>query len=310
MRVVTHPCALKRSRKPVVLAVGFFDGVHRGHQAVLARTTARARELGGSAWALTFDTHPLKVVRPQIAPRLLTSTAHKVRLLQSVGLDGCLVMPFTEKLARTDAEAFVLKLRACIPALVEVFVGRNWRFGRGGRGNPDTLAELGRALGFRVRVVPPVLRGGRPISSTRIREQIAGGHLAEAQALLGRPFSVVGTVKPGRRVGRKMGYPTANLDPHNEVLPPRGVYAVRARVGRSLCGGVLNYGVRPTFRDVAAEHPVAELHLFDWNRDLYGREVEVFFVVRIRGERRFADVRALQRQIAVDASRAALLLRA
>ena len=300
MKIVSHPCALRLIRRPVVLAVGFFDGLHRGHQAVINRTVRKARSVNGEAWVLTFRTHPMKVVAPPLAPALLMSTRHKLKWLRALGVDGCLVMPFTKKLAGLDPAAFVKQLRTCVPTLSEVLVGRNWRFGKGGSGTPRIFAKFARERGFRVRVVPPFLRKGQPVSSTRIRSHVLRGDLEEAAALLGRPFSVLGRVVRGRGVGRTLGYPTANLRTQSDILPPCGVYAVHALLGKKLLDGVLNYGIRPTFGSAATATPLMELHLFQFRKSLYGKEIEVFFAGRLRGERRFSSLADLQRQIARD----------
>jgi riboflavin kinase / FMN adenylyltransferase len=248
---------------------------------------------------LTFDTHPLKVLDPARAPRLLTCMPHKLRAFEKMGIDGCLVMPFTRRLARQEPEDFIGRLCDAAPSLARVLVGENWRFGRFGRGDAALLARLGRKRGFRVSVVSPVLHGGAPVSSTRVRREVTRGRLDEAAAMIGRRFSILGTVVRGRRLGRRLGFATANLAPHNEVTPPPGVYAVQARVRGRLRGGVLNYGFRPTFGH-GTKRPVMELHLFDFKAELYGEDVEVFFVKRLRGERRFASVHALQARMAAD----------
>jgi riboflavin kinase/FMN adenylyltransferase len=286
-------------RKPLGLAAGFFDGLHRGHREVLRRTLAAARRAGGEAWVLTFDKHPLKVLDPARAPRLLTSTAHKIRLMEEMGLDGCLVVPFTLRLSRQTPEAFVEQLCRNAPTLKRVLVGDNWRFGLRGRGDAQLLQQLGKARGFGVSVVKPVVDRGVPVSSTRIRNAVERGRLDEAAALLGRRFSILGTVIRGRRLGRTLGYPTANLAPHNEVMPLPGVYAVKALVRGQELGGVLNFGFRPTF-DRGAQRPVLELHLFDFGDNLYGKTVEVTFIKRLRGERRFRSAAELSMRIAAD----------
>lgn len=300
MKVFSDFQRLGRERHPIALAAGFFDGVHRGHVAVIRCTQRQALAIQGLAWVLTFDTHPLKILHPDSAPALLTSTVHRISILKRLGLDGCLVLPFTQELARLEPAQFVRQLLECIPALRTIVVGHNWRFGHQGRGTPGLLQRLGRAAGLTVVIVPPVRRRSRPISSTRIRNEIARGHLYEAAAMLGRPFGVLGRVVRGRTQGRKLGFPTANLALQNEVLPPLGVYAVYADLGGRTMPGVLNLGVRPTFADSPCEQPTVELHLLDFEGDIYGKEIEVFFVRRLRNEKRFATLRELQQQIAAD----------
>jgi len=304
MKIIRDLSFLKQERRPVVLAIGFFDGVHTGHRKVIAATRARAKGLRGRAWVLTFDPHPLQVLKPAEAPPLLTSTQHKRELLSRLGIDGVVVMPFTRRLARVSPDGFVDLLKRCAPPLVEILVGTNWRFGRSGRGTPALLARLCRRAGIQVHVIQPVRKLGGPVSSTRVRREIMRGNLRGTETLLGRPFSVLGTIIHGHGVGRRIGFPTANLDPHGEALPPYGVYAVQARLGQRLRRGVLSIGVRPTFRRRGKVKPSFELHLPGLHRDLYGTNIEVIFHAKLRNERRFASVEALKKQIAKDIANA------
>ena len=300
---------LRRKRRPIVLAAGFFDGLHLGHRKVLNRTLTRAQQLNGSAWVLTFESHPLSVLRPEAAPRLLMSNRYKLQLLERLGIDGCVLLNFTPEVAAVEPTLFVEELRHAASALAEIVVGRNWRFGRSGAGSPALLRRMGNALGFGVTAVSPVQRGGDLVSSTRARGEIVCGNLAAAAKLLGRPFSILETVIPGRTLGRRLGFPTANLAPRNEILPPHGVYAVYAQVAGKLHNGVLNFGHRPTFARGKTTEPLLELHLLDARfGDLYGQDVEVFFVERIRSEHRFKSEDALCKQIAADALHARVLL--
>lgn len=304
MKLLTDLALLNRIRKPIVLAVGFFDGIHRGHQKLLARTIQQARKDGGQAWALTFDTHPLRVLRPDIAPLLLTSNKHRAILLDRTGIDGCVVMPFNKRVAALSGAAFIKTLVESTRNLTHVLVGCNWRFGHRGEGNIRLLTAMGKRYGFGVSVVRPVVRYGSVVSSTRIREMIIDGDLVAAAALLGRPVSVLGTVVKGRAVGRTLGFPTANLCLHNEVVPPLGVYAVRALLDSVPHDGVLNLGIRPTFNEKPTHKPIMEIHLFDVSKQLYGKDIEVFFVSRIRAERRFSSREELARNIDRDTRKA------
>jgi len=337
MKLGSKLACLRGQRPPILLAAGFFDGVHRGHQAIIRKIVAAARRQQGSAWVMTFDTHPLKVLHPKAAPRLLTSTPHKLRLLAAMGVHGCVVVHFTRALARREPEAFVALLKRSAPALRQIVIGRNWTFGRRGRGTPTMLKAMAPDYGFKVTVIPPVQWRGAAISSTRIRAAVHAGRLAEAAGMLGRPFSLLGTVVPGRGLGRKLGIPTANLDPHNEVAPPDGVYIVRAHWNGADYQGIANLGVRPTvtWKNVEQQtgqwtpesrsqnkrealrrsltlhalrpssavcHPssVLELHLFGLRRNLYGKDIEVTFLKKLRRERVFPSLAALQRQIRAD----------
>ena len=320
MKIQTDFSPLRGDRRPIFLAAGVFDGLHRGHRKVLRHTLAQADAHGGRAWVFTFPNHPMSALRGGQAPRLLTSGHHKALLLERLGMDGCFMIPFTPELAALEAEAFVRRLRDAVPSLAEIVIGRRWRFGRDGTGDPRLLSRLGRRTGFALGVIRPVLRHGRPISSTRIRAAVEQGDLDEAAAMLGRPFSVLGTVVPGRSVGRRLGYPTANLDVQNEQLPPRGVYTVRANVagpedrpaGREDAArpGIVSFGLRPTFGRQETDRPALELHLLDWQGDLYGRDIEVSLLARLRDERRFDSPEALRRQIGDDVARAREVLAA
>ena len=221
-----------------------------------------------------------------------------------------MVVRFTRKLAALEPVRFVEQLACCTPPLREVLVGRNWRFGRKGSGTPALLSKMGDAAGLRVTVVDAVQRAGRTVSSTRVREAVTAGRLGDVARMLGRPFSVLGTVMHGHGVGRKIGYPTANLDPHGEALPPFGVYAVRARMaGGRERWGVLSIGVRPTFAHGGHPKSSFELHLPGFRGNLYGQDIEVVFSRFIRGERRFESVNALKGEVKRDIAIARRLAR-
>lgn len=305
-RVLRHLESMASGSTPVALAIGFFDGVHLGHQAIVTEAQSIAHREHGEAWVLTFDVHPRRVLRKD-APPLLTSNRHKLLLLKRYGVDGCLLLPFTESFADTEPEAFAGDLLRQIPGLCGIVTGADWRFGRHGRGDGALLARMAGERQLRVTILPPVLDEGAPVSSTRVRAAIADGDILAASRLLGRPFSLLGTVVHGHGIGRRIGFPTANLDWSAEALPPTGVYAVHALIGDELTDGVLSYGTRPTLFDGAA--PAAELHVPGLARDLYGQEVEVFFVGRLRGQQRFADEEALRRGIAGDVEAAMAALR-
>ncbi len=292
---------LQIREKPIMLAAGFFDGVHLGHQSVIAHAIQSAKAQDGEAWVMTFAPHPMKVLKPEIAPLMLTSLEHKLALLEAHGVDGTIILPFTRELAATSPVDFANWLFHCAPSLTQVVVGENWRFGSRAAGTPDLLAEFGRDAGVSVHTMPPVMYRDAPISSTRIRDAIQSGELETAAAMLGRPPGILGTVIPGRAVGRTLGFPSANIDPHNEVLPPIGIYAVEARVGNTFYAGAFSYGRRPTFdgKD-SMSAPVLELHLIDFEGDLYGRNVEIFLLKRLRDEWHFDSTDALVMQIAKD----------
>lgn len=316
MKALTLPSQFRKIRGPVFLGAGFFDGVHLGHRMVLEGTVRRARETGGQAWALTFDRHPLAVLAPSKSPRLLTTLDDRLRLFEELGMDGALILTFTRRMAVLEPETFVRRLcgaprrdpgAAAPPAqLNEIRCGDNWRFGRRAAGTPALLAGLGPRYGFRVEIVPYAYHGGVRISSTRIRTAVCEGRLADAEAMLGRPFFISGRVVRGRGAGRPLlGSATANIrPPESGVLPPPGVYAVLAAVKKERFPAVADLGVRPTFGPAAAGGLLLETHLLDFEGDLYGREVTVSFLSRLRGERRFETPAALAAQIAADIARA------
>jgi riboflavin kinase/FMN adenylyltransferase len=311
MEIISDVTSLRRKRSPIVMAAGFFDGVHVGHRKVICSTVASAASMGGKSWILTFDRHPLSIINPKLAPSLLTTSEQRLELLRRLNVDGCLIIPFTKELAQSKPEDFVEGLLKNIPALKKVLVGRNWRFGRNGAGTPAMLSGICRESDIDVAVVGSIKKKGIVVSSTSIRTAVAKGELRVASALLGRDYSFTGNVVKGRTIGRKLGYPTANIDAGIEVLLPRGVYAVLVQVGvrgRKLLNGILNYGTRPTFNKGGKDALSLEIHLFDMSRDLYGKHMEVFVKARIRGEERFASPERLQCQIMKDVKKAKKIL--
>ena len=285
-----------------------FDGVHLGHQAVIGRAVADARrEPSAASVVVTFDPHPLRVLRPDAAPRLLTSTRHKFQFFAALGATHCLALPFDATFAATPPEAFITGLCRASRPLREICVGFNWSFGRGREGNLDLLTRLGERLGFAVVGLPSVVVDGETVSSTLIRQAVETGDLARAARFLGREFTILGTVVEGRQLGRQLGYPTANLAAHNEQFPPNGVWAVEAEWRGGTYPGVVNLGFRPTVAEPGGER-LLELHLFDFDQQIYGEDVEVRFRAFLRPEQKFDGVDALRTQIALDAAQARALL--
>lgn len=293
---------------PLILAAGFFDGVHGGHRQVLEGALARARAIGGQAWALTFDQHPLAVLAPQRRPPLLTPLQMRIEQLATTGLDGCLMLPFTRDLAALDPPAFVRLLCGTRGAIREIRCGANWRFGARAAGTPEGLAAMGREQGFEVVITPPRLYRGHPISSTRIRKAIQEGRVEEAAAMLGRDYAIRETVVRGRGLGRLLGMATANVHPGAEVLPAIGVYAVRTAIGDRLVDGVASLGWRPTFADARPDVPLLEIHLLDFAGDLYGATLDTAFVARLRDEITFPSAAALMEQVQRDITNARAIL--
>jgi riboflavin kinase/FMN adenylyltransferase len=291
-----------------VVTVGTFDGVHRGHQDVVARLVACARERGRPSLLVTFEPHPLEVINPEAAPLLLTTRDEKVALLGTTGLDLLAVLPFTKELAQYPATRFVEDILLARFAMSELLIGHDHGFGRGREGDITLLRALGREHGFQVDIVSPVVtETGEPVSSTVIRRAVAAGELEQARALLGRSYSVRGRVVSGDARGRLLGYPTINVDPAapRKLLPPDGVYAVQVVGSRGRFGGMMNLGGRPTFGD---ESRRLEAHLFETHDDFYGDLVDVAFVGRLRDTMQFAGPDALVAQLRrdADAARAAL----
>lgn len=304
MHTLIQPELFRALPGPLVLAAGFFDGVHLGHLRVLEGSVARAREIGGAAWALTFDQHPRVVLSPARRPPLLTPLQERLERLAATGIDGCLMLSFTPALAALEPADFVALLCGQRRAIAEFRCGGNWRFGVRAAGTPALLAELGRRHGFVVTVVPPAIHNGHAISSTRIRKTIQEGKVEEARAMLGRDYSIRETVARGRGVGRTIGMATANLHPGAEVLPAVGVYAVRTWLGDRPLLGVAGLGWRPTFSDARPSSPVLEIHLLDFDGDIYGATIEVAFVARLRDEIKFPNAAALLAQVRADIERA------
>jgi riboflavin kinase/FMN adenylyltransferase len=293
-----------------VLTVGTFDGVHRGHQDVLDRLVRRARTTGLRSLLVTFDPHPLEVVNPAAAPSRLTVGAERLEVLAESGLDYVAVLPFTPALARYDAEAFVERILLDRFRMRELLMGHDHGFGRGRQGDVYMMQRLGGVHGFAVEVIPAVgLDDGHAISSTSIRRAVAGGDLKRAAEGLGRPYSISGRVVPGAGRGQSLGYRTLNVElpPGRKLLPPAGVYAVRAQTPSGPFGGMMNLGPRPTFDDHTVQ---MEAHLFDAAGDWYGASVRIDVIAWLREIRKFDGPAALIRQLADDerSARAALTL--
>ncbi|MBM4276161.1 MAG: bifunctional riboflavin kinase/FAD synthetase [Deltaproteobacteria bacterium] len=289
-----------------VVTIGNFDGVHLGHRAILGKVVGRARELGAQPVAVTFDPHPLKVLRPQMHLPLLTTPEQKLKLLSNSGLAAVVVLPFTPEFAALPPRDFVVQYFIDRLRVREVVVGHDYCFGRHREGNIDLLKEMGRSHGFTVQVVWAVEVDGAVVSSSLIRALLKLGKVAEAASLLGRPYGVGGRVIQGKGRGAKLlGIPTANLRPENELLPATGIYAVWVQRGNETYAGAANIGTAPTFEN--GEFSL-EVHLLDFRGDLYGETLEVGFVARLREERRFSSLEALAAQIRADIDAARKLL--
>jgi riboflavin kinase/FMN adenylyltransferase len=291
---------------PLFTAIGVFDGVHLGHQAVISTSAQHALEANGTPVVVTFDPHPVKVLRPDVAPRLLTATEHKVDLIRSLGVAHLLVIHFDREFAATPPEDFVSRLVQNARPLREICVGHEWSFGKNRAGNLELLQQLGGRYHFNVVGIPPVKVNGKVVSSTAIRRAIEAGDFGSAAEMLGRDYTILGTVEHGQAVGNKIGFPTANISAHSEQFPPNGVYLAESWIDGERRFGVINLGIRPT---VARGEPqrTLEIHLFDFDRDIYGHDIEVKFVHYLRSEKKFANIESLQRQIEADVAQARAL---
>ncbi len=286
-----------------IVALGNFDGFHKGHQAVVGRAIERARAAGRPALVATFDPHPVRFFRPEAEPFRLTSLNQRQRLFAEAGADAMIVFPFNAALARLTAEEFVAQRLAGVGGVV---TGEDFTFGKGRGGNVSALGELGRKYGFIAEAVAPVSDSVDVISSSRIREALQAGDCATATQLLTRPFAVEGIVQHGDKNGRELGYPTANVDMGTYLRPRYGIYAVRGRLadGRIL-DGAANIGIRPNF-DPPKE--LLEPHFFDFSGDLYGQTIEIAFHAFLRDEAKFENLEALTRQIGLDCDQARTVL--
>lgn len=287
---------------PVVLAIGNFDGIHLGHAALLQRLTAVAAERAHVPAVLTFEPHPREFFAPASAPARLTTLREKLELLAAAGVAQTMVCPFNAAFAALEAEAFIDEVLVGALQVRHVIVGDDFRFGRGRRGDLAMLQQAGAARGFTAEALASVLQAGERVSSSGVRRALAAGDMAHAARLLGRPYVIDGQVKRGDQIGRQLGFATANLRIKHDPLPMTGVFAVEVDgVADRPWPGVANLGIRPT---VGGVRPLLEVHLFDFDRDIYGAHIRVRFLLKLRDERRFSGLDALKAQIAADAAAA------
>ena len=318
MRVIHSASELKGLGRKCCVAIGFFDGVHLGHQQIIRQTVADSRQHEGLAIVITFDQHPNTVVAPQRVPPMIYSLPQKLRAISSLGPETLLLIHFDKDFSQQTGEDFVRGLARDCGHLESLCVGANFTFGHKRGGNVALLKQLGAELHFTVHGMAAVSLDRKPVSSTRIREAIQAGELDEAGQMLGRSWSLAGKVIQGDRLGHQLGFPTANLDVAGLVLPPNGVYAVHAEIMPNEDAGapstpdtrpsqtfraVLNIGVRPTIKTGAVERRV-EAHLLDFKGDLYGKEIELTFVQKLREEKKFGSLDELKTQIARDITHA------
>ena len=299
MKVIDNAKDLGAAGRKVCLSIGVFDGVHLGHQQIIRKTVADARQREGLALVVTFDRHPNTIVAPAHVPPMIYSQPQKIRAIEMLDADALLVIRFDEEFSRQTGEQFVRALANDIGRIESVCVGADFVFGQNRSGNVALLKRLGGEMGFQVHGLAAVALDGETVSSTRIREAVRSGDFDAAGQMLGRAYSIAGSVVHGDQLGQKLGFPTANLDTKGLLLPTNGVYAAHATARKQIHRAVLNVGHRPTLQHPAPEMRV-EVHLLDFSGDLYGEEMEITFASRLRDEQTFASLEELKFQIAKD----------
>lgn len=291
-----------------VVTLGVFDGVHVGHRLVLRHVVNLARERAGDAVVVTFDRHPRAIIQGR-APQAIHSLDHRLERFGELGIDAALVLDFGPELRAMEPEDFARRVFGEVLRAEVVLLGYNNRFGKGGRGDLALLKRVGEEVGFEARALEELRIGSLPVSSTAIRDAVLAGRLEDASLMLGRPFAITGEVVHGDAIGRQIGFPTANLDLDHELRPPRGVYGIATKIEGQRRFGLMNIGVRPTVDADSDAEPTweerlrderIEVHLLDFDGDLYGQSLEVALLVRIREEKRFPGLRELQHQISAD----------
>jgi len=305
MQIIRSLEQIDAIKSNVVVAVGVFDGVHRGHQQVIQLCRNQAALENAEPWVMTFDPHPLHIVQPDSAPLLLTSLPTKLDILAGQSIAGCMVVPFTHHFSQIEPEVFLDHLVKRIHNLKAIVIGENWRFGRQARGDVALLKELSRTYSFHVLIADPVSWNRAPISSTRIRDAVASGRLDDAREMLGRPYMVSGPVIHGQKRGRHLGFPTANLDLQGNALPPAGIYAAAVHHMNTVYAGAL-YLPAHTGKQTGN----LEVHLIDFSGDLYGSSLKVEFGAKIRDDNlRFSNEQDLIRQIGDDVAQIRTILK-
>lgn len=300
MQVLRDPLGNDDPPRRTVISIGNFDGVHIGHQAVLSHVAERAAAAGTKSAAMTFDPHPIKLLRPSEAPRLVTTLEQRLALIERTGIETTLVLPFTHRLARMPADEFIREVLVGRLAVREVFIGKNFRFGADRGGDVGLLRSMGQELGFAAAAAPIVEAAGGVVSSTRVREAVAAGNVEEVATLLGRTFFFDGRVLEGKRLGRTLGFPTLNVEVENEIEPNHGVYVTAVHIPSfdRTFAAVTNIGVRPTVYQNSLT--TVESHLLDFTADVYREKVRLFFLRRLRDEKAFNSTMQLMTQIRHD----------
>lgn len=306
MKLIRTAKELGNGSRPVCLAIGVFDGIHLGHQQIIRQTILDARASGALAVIVTFDRHPNAIVAPERVPPLIYSLPQKIRAVESLGADGLFEIPFDREFSQQTGEIFIRSLARDFGQLHSICVGADFVFGCKRSGDVPLLRQLGSELHFDVHGLAAVALAGQTVSSTRIRDAIRIGDFAAASQMLGRAYSIAGQVIRGDQLGQKLGFPTANLDTAGMLLPPNGVYVAQVQRGDATHRAVLNIGVRPTIQNPSPT-PRLEVHLLDFTGELYGQELEIQFIKKIRAEHKFPSIAALQAQIQQDVAAARAL---
>lgn len=281
-----------------VISIGMFDGVHCGHKKIVTNVLKRTKKTGCLSCLVTFDPHPRKYLKNPNMPLLITSLEHKLRLIEQTGIDSVIIIGFDESFSSQNSETFIRRLWKSIK-FSEVIVGDDFRFGKNRESGITDLIKFGKKIGFTVTAIKPIANKGTIISSTEVRKRIQSGDLASAKEFLGREVSILGTVVRGSNLGKKIGYPTANIDPHQEILPPPGVYIVSVVLSGVFHKGLVNIGFSPTFTEREKGFSI-EVFIFDFEKQIYGEDVEIFFKRKIRNERKFDTLEELAKQIGED----------
>ena len=297
MHVIEDILATRPAFPRLVLTIGSFDGVHRGHQRILEHVVREARRINGTAAALTFQPHPREFFSPHHAPNLLTNETQKLRLLAEADLDGVFILRFDARTANLDPRDFIEQILRDRCAAKSLVIGHDFRFGRGAQGDYDFLVAVAPDYGFTVSQIEPLLIQGERVSSTAIRERVIAGDLEQAELFLGRKYSIAGRVIPGSGIGKTLGFPTANMKPHRSAIPAHGVYAAHVLLDGAAHIAAVNIGIAPTIRH---EDVTVEAHLIGFGEDIIGREIEIVFHQRLRPERKFPSRRDLVEQIVRD----------
>ncbi|MFH1201336.1 MAG: bifunctional riboflavin kinase/FAD synthetase [Candidatus Omnitrophota bacterium] len=303
MKVIFGITNLRQRFPRPVLGLGIFDGLHLGHQRVIQRVIKASHAIRGTSIILTFDPHPLKILYGKKFFPLLINLRHRLKLFEALKVDICIVVDFNRQFAKIPAEKFIMQIVNRISPY-KIIVGEDFTFGNGTKGNIVLLKNMAKDLGFKVEGVPLLKIGGHTVSSTYIRKLIKKGRLKEAEKFLGRPFSILASVLKERGIGKRLGFPTANLGCHHEIIPPEGVYLVRIILGKNKLPGLCNIGRRPTFFKRKTGPKRIEAHILGFNRDIYGQSTEVEFLKKIREEKKFTAKTALIKEIEKDRRKA------